>query len=143
MIRCHWIFAFENTYNIGFFFLIIVDDYEVIKCWCIRDHIVSSCNGMKLWSATWHHIQCPYFSLISMFIDFFLIHFSFIFKLDPTCLWILNVMGVLHVFQSLSFLNVVWLESCAKCKCVVPKHECFYLLSILKHLCLSCVLASF
>lgn len=96
---------------------------------------------MEFLCATWHHTRYLGYSLILKINNFFCFHLPiFVFKSNHIYMQILNVVNVLSVFQSLSLLSVawimcvVWLESCAKCKCTVLK---------LEHLCMSCILKQF
>lgn len=95
---------------------------------------------MEFLSAIWHHTRYLGYSSILLITNSFCLHIpKFVFKSNH----IYNVVHVLSVFQSLSLLSVIqimcvlWLESCAKHKCIVLKLEHVCMSCILKHLCLN------
>jgi len=99
---------------------------------------------MEFLSATWHHTHYLGYSSISMITNFFCLHGpNFVFESNHIYMQILNVVNVLSVFQSPNLLSVVqimcvvWLESCAKRKCIVLKLERVFMSCILKQLCLN------
>jgi hypothetical protein len=112
----------------------------VLECQCIKNQNVTSCNNMQFWNPTWHSTHCLDSWPISMFFVFSCSHILVFSKFDPTYLWILIVVNVLHIFQNLSFFNVVWIlwvvwfEFCVKHKYTMPKPKHLCLLVIFKFL---------